>query len=69
MKKDIDLKNKSGDELKNLSNEYRAELAKLRFRHTSGQLEKTAELKKVRKNIARVETFLRQKELAKVNNG
>ncbi|MHA8110101.1 50S ribosomal protein L29 [Lactobacillaceae bacterium Melli_B4] len=44
---------------------YKAELFNLRFQLATGQLENTARLKQVRKNIARIKTALRQKELNK----
>jgi large subunit ribosomal protein L29 len=42
--------------------EARQELFNLRFRHATRQLENTAELKKVRRRIARILTVLREKE-------
>jgi large subunit ribosomal protein L29 len=50
------------DELKQKNRELAEELFKLRIRHASGQLESPAMLGKVRKDIARVETLLREKE-------
>ncbi|MDH5104755.1 50S ribosomal protein L29 [Lentilactobacillus diolivorans] len=44
---------------------YKDELFNLRFQLATGQLENTARLKQVRKNIARIKTALRQKELNK----
>ena len=41
------------------------ELFNLRFQQATGQLENTARLKQVRKNIARIKTVLRQQELNK----
>lgn len=41
------------------------ELFNLRFQLATGQLENTARLKAVRKNIARIKTALRQAELNK----
>jgi len=38
------------------------ELFRLKLRHASGQLESTATLGKLRKDIARVKTVLREKE-------
>ncbi|MBI2091708.1 MAG: 50S ribosomal protein L29 [Deltaproteobacteria bacterium] len=64
-KKEVDIKSKTLEELVNLSRDYKADLARLRFRHSTGQLEKTSDLGKLRKTIARVNTFIRQKELAK----
>ncbi|WP_125544918.1 MULTISPECIES: 50S ribosomal protein L29 [Levilactobacillus] len=42
---------------------YKDELFNLRFQLATGQLENTARLKQVRKNIARLKTALRQQEL------
>ncbi|AKP65287.1 MULTISPECIES: 50S ribosomal protein L29 [Lactobacillaceae] len=44
---------------------YKDELFNLRFQLATGQLENTARLKQVRKNIARIKTALRQQELNK----
>lgn len=45
--------------------QYKEELFNLRFQLATGQLENTARLKAVRKNIARIKTALRQAELNK----
>lgn len=44
--------------------EYKEELFNLRFQLATGQLENTARINDVRKNIARVKTVLRQAEMA-----
>ncbi len=44
--------------------ELSEELFNLRFRHAIGQLENTASLKNVKKEIAKAKTILREKELA-----
>lgn len=44
--------------------ELKQELFGLRFQHTVKQLENTSRLKAVRKDIARVKTYIRQRELA-----
>ena len=54
----------STEELLNKEAEYRQELFNLRFQLATGQLENTARIKTVRKNIARVKTVLRQAEIA-----
>lgn len=51
-------------ELKQKNNELLEELFKLRIRHASGQLEQTAMLGRLRKDIARVNTVLKEKEAA-----
>ena len=45
--------------------QYKEELLNLRFQQATGQLENTARLSQVRKNIARIKTVLRQQELNK----
>jgi large subunit ribosomal protein L29 len=40
------------------------EALNLRFRHATGQLDNTAELGKVKKAIARINTLIRQREIA-----
>lgn len=45
--------------------QFKEELFNLRFQLATGQLENTARLKEVRKNIARIKTVLRQQELNK----
>lgn len=44
--------------------EAKEEHFNLRFQHATGQLENTARLGQVRKDIARLETLLRQREIA-----
>lgn len=45
--------------------QFKEELFNLRFQLATGQLENTARLKEVRKNIARIKTALRAQELNK----
>lgn len=54
----------STEELLQKEADYRQELFNLRFQLATGQLENTARIKQVRKNIARVKTVLRQAEIA-----
>lgn len=53
------------DKLLDREEELKEQLFNLRFQLATGQLENTASLKKVRKDIARVKTVLRQQELNK----
>lgn len=57
-----ELKGLSTTELIEKEAEYKEELFNLRFQLATGQLENTARIKEVRKNIARVKTVLRQVE-------
>ncbi|PIR17296.1 MAG: 50S ribosomal protein L29 [Deltaproteobacteria bacterium CG11_big_fil_rev_8_21_14_0_20_49_13] len=62
MKKEQELKTRTADDLQGLSETKRAELAKTKFKQAMGQLEKTSALKELRRDVARIETFKRQKE-------
>ncbi len=61
-------KNKLADmDLNELIEELREtkhEALNLRFRNATGQLENTAEIKKVRRQIARINTMIREREIA-----
>jgi len=59
-----ELRELSTEELVEKEQEFKGELFNLRFQLATGQLENTARIKEVRKNIARVKTVLRQAELA-----
>lgn len=59
-----DLREKSDSELMEQERELREELFNLRFQHATGQLENTMALVRVKKDIARVRTILRQRELS-----
>lgn len=50
-------------EIEQKLSEYKEELFNLRFQLATGQLENTARLSQVRKNIARCKTVLREREL------
>lgn len=53
----------NNDELTNKLNELKKELFNLRFKHATGQLNDGNQLSKCKKDIARVMTILRQREL------
>lgn len=59
-----DIKAKSADELKSSLLDLRKEAFNLRFQAASGQLENTARMRQVRRDIARVKTILREKQQA-----
>lgn len=58
-----DLRERDEDELRARLSELRAELFNLRFQHATGQLENPIRLRDVRRDIARVLTLQRQREL------
>ncbi|AXR05145.1 MULTISPECIES: 50S ribosomal protein L29 [Salinimonas] len=59
--KATELKDKSVEELNAELLNLLREQFNLRMQHSTGQLEKSDQLKKVRRNIARVKTILTQK--------
>jgi len=56
-----DLRELSIDELRAKANELRREHFGAKVRHATGQLENTAKLSLLRRDIARIETLLREK--------
>ena len=59
-----DLKKKSDAELAQELVDAKKELFNLRFQNATNQLDNTARIKEVRKNIARIQTVITQKEKA-----
>ena len=60
-----DIRNTETQELLNKVEEYKKELFGVRFQQATGQLENTARIRTVRKNIARIKTIIRERELNK----
>jgi large subunit ribosomal protein L29 len=58
-----ELKNLSDAELTAKLDELKTELFNLRFRHASGQLENPTQINLVKKDIARVNTLIRARQL------
>jgi large subunit ribosomal protein L29 len=59
-------------DLSSLVEELRAtkqEALNLRFRNATGQLEQNAEIRKVRRQIARINTYIRAREIALAEAG
>lgn len=63
--KPSDLRGLSDGELQNQIQENERALVDMRFKKAVGQLESTAALRTIRRDIARLKTLLRQRELAK----
>jgi large subunit ribosomal protein L29 len=59
--KGSELRQLSVDELMAKSDELRKEIFNARIKHSTGQLENSAKLALLRRDIARVETVLREK--------
>ncbi len=54
-------------ELAHELDQKKQELFNLRFQHVTGQLENPVKMREVRRDIARVKTIIREKEMAKTN--
>ena len=61
-----DVKTMTADQLSDQLASLKKEQFNLRFQKATGQLEKTARVKEVRRDIARIKTIARQKAAAKV---
>ena len=59
-----ELREMGDDELATRLSDARQELFNLRFQHVTGQLDNYARLGQLRKDIARMETLLRENEIA-----
>lgn len=59
-----DVRQKTDDELKEMLIDLRKEGFNLRFRQASGQLENTARVRAVRRDIARIKTTLHTRKAA-----
>ncbi len=67
MAKASELKELSLADLQKREAEFKEELFNLRFQLATGQLENTARIAQVRKDIARVKTVIRAQDLANAN--
>ena len=56
------------EELTKKVSDYKEELFNLRFQQVTGQLDNPMRIKDVRKNIARVKTIIRMREIAGESN-
>jgi len=66
--KAIDVRTKSDDELKDMVATLRKEAFNLRFQTASGQLENTARVRQVSREIARVKTVQNERQKAVVQS-
>ena len=58
-----DIRALTTDQMLEKEKQYKEELFNLRFQQATGQLENTARLRQVRKNIARIKTVLSEEAL------
>lgn len=61
--KAAEIREKNTEELQGLEQELRTQLFKARIQNHTNQLDSTAKLGKLRRDIARIATILRQREL------
>jgi large subunit ribosomal protein L29 len=64
-----DIRDLSQDEMEQRLTETREELFNLRFQNATGQLDNYKRLKELRRDVARIKTILRQKEIAEAEGG
>ena len=64
MVKSEDIRAKTVDELNDQLNDLSKEAFNLRFQAASGQLENTARVRQVRRNLAQIKTILNEKKRA-----
>ncbi|HOJ71892.1 MAG TPA: 50S ribosomal protein L29 [Syntrophorhabdaceae bacterium] len=57
-----EIKELTVEELLKKKRDIKEEIFNLRFQHSTGQLENTARMRLLKRDIARIETALRQKE-------
>ena len=62
--KAAEIRELSADDLQSKLKEARAELFNLRFQMATGQLDNTARVKEVKKDIARIQTEMRAREMS-----
>ena len=62
--KAAEIREKGTDELQGLEKELRTQLFKARIQNHTNQLDSTAKLSQMRRDIARIATILRQRELS-----
>ena len=58
-----DIKELTKAEILKKEKDLKEEMFNLRFQHSTGQLENTSRIKLLRRDVARIETILRHKEL------
>lgn len=66
--KTVELEGLEGEELSSKLNDAREELFNLRFQHATGQLDDPMRLRQVRKDIARIMTVIKLRQIASENS-
>lgn len=61
--KPSEVREKNSEELKKLAGELEEEVFRLRFKKNSAQLKQTSNIRKTRRDLARIKTVLRERDL------
>ena len=61
-----DIRKKTNEELAVELNQLKSDLFKLRFQYATNQLENPMKMKSVKKDIARVKTIIREREIKEI---
>ena len=69
MVKGAEIRDLSDDELERRLEETREELFNLRFQHATGQLDNYRRLRQLRRDVARIRTIARERELTLQGEG
>jgi large subunit ribosomal protein L29 len=67
--KSSELRNLKSGEIETKLSDAREEMMKLRFQQVTGQLSDSSRLRTLRRDVARMQTILRQQETAEVVKG
>jgi large subunit ribosomal protein L29 len=67
--KPSEVRDKTDGELAKKAAEVKEEIFRLRFRAKTGQLKQTTNIKKARKDLARMKTVAKEREIAKAKGG
>ncbi len=67
--KPSEIREKTAEELSKKTGELKEEIFRLKFRSSINQLKQTANIKKARKDLARVKTIERQREIEQAKGG
>ena len=67
--KPSDVRDKTVEELAKIAGELTEEIFRLRFRNATGQLKQTSNIGKARRDLARVNTIMRERQSAPAKGG
>jgi large subunit ribosomal protein L29 len=62
--KAAELRDKNDEELRDLEGQMRDELFRLKMKHFTGQLQDVSDIRQRKRDVARIKTILRERELA-----